>query len=116
MYDLVLHLVLVASLAVMIYLLARALPRVVDESGAIQSGVFDRMVDKLPLQRIDLIISSLAERLLRKAKILVLKFDNVINSYLEQLRRHSPALKQRQGEQLKEKIEAMTNDETKNDQ
>jgi hypothetical protein len=113
MYDFIVHIVLVASLAAMIYLLARALPRVVDEEGTVAAGFFDRLVDKLPLQRIDYSISSGLEKMLRKAKILVLKLDNVINNYLEQIRKHSPAVKATQQVNLKEKMEAMQ-DDTKN--
>lgn len=110
MYDFIVNIVLVGSLAIMIYLLARALPRVTDEHGVMPSGVFDRLVEKLPLQRIDLMISSFFEKLLRKAKVLVLKLDNTINEYLAQVRRHSPAVKAAQQPNLKEKMEAMTAD------
>jgi hypothetical protein len=36
-----------------------------------------------------------------------LKFDNRINHYLDQLRKHSPAVREKQGVELKEKIDAM---------
>ncbi len=110
MYDFIVQIVLVGSLAVLIYLLARALPRVTDDQGIMPAGFFDRLVDKLPLERIDGTLSSGLEKLLRKAKILVLKLDNVINSYLEQIRKHSPAVRASQQPNLKEKMEAMTAD------
>lgn len=113
MYDFIVQIVLVASLAAMIYLLARALPRVTDDQGVLPAGFFDRLVDKLPLERIDISISAALEKTLRKAKILVLKLDNVINTYLEQIRRHSPAVKAAQQPNLKEKMEALQ-DESKN--
>ena len=112
MYDFIVQIVLVGSLAVMIYLLARALPRVTDDQGVMPPGFFDRLVDRLPLERIDTAASSFFEKMLRKAKILVLKLDNVINSYLEQVRRHSPAVKASQQVNLKEKMEQMQ-DESK---
>ncbi len=110
MYDFVVHIVLVGSLAMMIYLLARALPRVTDDNGVMPAGFFDKMVEKLPLQRLDLIISAFFEKILRKMKILVSKFDNMINGYLAQVRRHSPAVKEAQQVNLKEKMEAMQED------
>ncbi len=113
MYDFIVHIVLVGSLGIMIYLLARALPRVADEQGVLQSGFFDRLVERLPLQRIDLVISGALEKLLRKAKILVLKLDNTINRYLEQIRKHSPAVKAAEVN-LKEKMEAMAAESDKN--
>lgn len=114
MYDFIVQIVLVGSLAVMIYLLARALPRVTDDQGVMPSGFFDRLVDKLPLERIDVFISAALEKMLRKAKILVLKLDNVINSYLEQIRKHSPAVRASQQPNLKEKMEAMQNESKNN--
>jgi hypothetical protein len=74
------------------------------------AGFFDKMVERLPLQRIDLMISAFFEKVLRKMKILVAKFDNTINGYLVQIRRHSPAVKATQQVNLKEKMEAMTAD------
>lgn len=111
MYDFIVHLVLVGSLAIMIYLLARALPRVVDEQGTVASGFFDRLVDRLPLQRIDLMLSEFFVKFLRKAKILVLKLDNTINNYLEHIRKHSPAARAAEQVNLKEKMEAMKEEE-----
>lgn len=107
MYDFIVHITLVGSMAIMIYLLARALPRVTDDNGVMPSGVFDRLVEKLPLQRIDLMISAFFEKILRKLKILLSKFDNTINGYLIQIRKHSPAVKASEQPNLKEKMEAM---------
>ena len=113
MYDFIVHIVLVVSLAAMIYLLARALPRVTDESGLTSVGFFDRLVDRLPLQRIDLMMSAFFEGSLRKAKILVSKLDSVINDYLEQIRKHSPAVRASQQVNIKQKMEALQ-ENTKN--
>ena len=110
MYDFIVHIILVTSLAIMIYLLARALPRVTDEHGVMPAGFFDRLVDRLPLQRIDVAISDVLEKTLRKFKILVLKLDNAINRSIEQVRKHSPAVKASQQANLKEKMEAMQDD------
>jgi len=110
MYDFIIHIALVVSLGVIIYLLARALPRVTDEHGTLPPGLFDRLVDRLPLQRIDIAISAFLERLLRKGKVLVSKMDNSINSYIERVRKHSPAVRMAREPDLKEKMEAMKED------
>lgn len=107
MYDFIVHITLVGSMGIMIYLLARALPRVTEDEGVMPAGVFDRLVEKLPLQRIDLMISAFFEKVLRKMKVLVSKFDNMINGYLAQVRKHSPAVKAAEQVNLKEKMEAM---------
>ena len=110
MYSILANLILFASLGTMIYLLARALPRISDEQHNVitHTSAVDRLIGRLPMERMDNAISSFLEKFLRKLKVLVLKMDNVINNYLVQLRRHSPVHQEKQGEILKEKMEAMT--------
>ena len=110
MYSFLINIILFASLAAMIYLLARALPRITDEEHATvtHTSMFDRAIDRLPMERIDVAISSYLEKLLRKFKIFVSKLDNLINAHLAQIHRTSPAQKEKQGEILKEKMEALT--------
>ena len=78
------------SLGVVIYLLARAVPRVL-ESGDIAHapGRFDRLLSKLPLQKIDERINVFLEKFLRRAKITLMKLDNFINYHLGRLRKPS---------------------------
>jgi hypothetical protein len=111
MFDFTTHIIFVASLIVMVYLLARALPRVADDTGSVPASAFDKLVEKLPLERIDRGLISVFEGMLRKIKILVSKIDNRINRNLDNLRHHSPALKQKQAQALKEKMEHMASSE-----
>lgn len=110
MFDFVTHIIFVLSLGAVAYLFARALPRVVEDPGAVPTTAFDKLVDRLPLNAVDDALVSTFEKILRKTRVLVLKFDNTINHYLDQLRKHSPAVKEKQGAQLKERLEAMQED------
>ena len=113
MYDLILRLLTFCSLGVMVYLLARALPRLSD-GGSTEISFFDRLIDRLPLERIDLVITSLIARFLNRAKVIVARLDSIVNSYIEQIRLHSPALRAAQQQERKEKMEAMQDGVEKN--
>ena len=107
MFDFITQLIFASALVVMVYLLARALPRIADDAGAVPASAFDKLVDRLPLEQIDGALVSTFEKILRKTRVLVLKLDNAINRYLGHLRKHSPIVREVEGAQLKEKIEAM---------
>jgi len=88
MYDFLLQTSFFVSLGVVIYLLARAVPRI-HESGEIvhAPGRFDRLLSKLPLQKIDERINVFLEKFLRRAKVVLMKLDNFINHHLGRLRK-----------------------------
>jgi hypothetical protein len=117
MYSFVINIILFASLAFMIYMLARALPRITDaeHETITHTSYFDKMIDRLPMERIDIVISTYLEKLLRKFKIFVSKLDAVINGHLARVRKNSPIQKEREGAVLKEKMEAMAEAVEKSD-
>ncbi len=118
MFDFATHIIFVVSLIVMVFLLARALPRIADDAGAVPASAFDKLVEKLPLERVDNALVSFLERLLKKGKLFVHKMDASINRNLDQLRKHSPVIKEKQGAELKEKMEHLANsfEDSKNGQ
>ena len=66
----------------MIYLLSRALPRVNGgEVGKLWSAVRD-FTKRIPLERIDRSINKFFEKFLRRAKVGILRVDNLVSSYL----------------------------------
>jgi len=82
MLELFLNLVLMVSLAGVIIIGTRIVPRVPEPKS---SGVarFEKWVESLPLDRVDLLIRSWIHKSLRKIRLLVLRFDNQLNGYLE---------------------------------
>ena len=83
MYDFILQLALISSLSLIVYLLARALPRVKTDEH--QLSVYDYIEDflgRLPLHHIDQSLSLQTEKFLRKTRVIVMKVDNLINGYL----------------------------------
>lgn len=100
MYNLILQILFFSSLGLVIYLLARALPRVEDMPTPEQkANFFDRMMAKVPMAKIDESIDSFFAKTLRKIKVLILKIDNFINDRLGKLTKKSDNGDKKDGEQ-----------------
>lgn len=87
MHDFILQLMLMGALGTMVYLVARAVPRVPDGEAHLGSrGKLDAWLSSLPLERLDAVLNASLEKTLRKTKIAVLKVDNLITAYLNKVR------------------------------
>ena len=85
MYNFLLQIIVFVSLGLIIYLMARALPRVSDVEPRRGPNIFDRLIKKVPTQKIDQGINSFLVKSLRKIKVVLLKIDNFINHRLGKL-------------------------------
>jgi len=68
-----------------IYLMARAVPRVDDEISK-PAVKLDRLFDSLRLEKLDAILSNFLEKFLRKVKLFLMKLDNLTNNYLDKVK------------------------------
>ena len=87
--DFILQIILIGSAGLIVYLFARALPRVTDEATAPPSKLWLRVEDyfrKLPLQKIDAALSGVIEKFLRKARVVVMKLENAVNAGIHKVR------------------------------
>lgn len=78
------------SLGAMIYLVARVAPRVSDVESAHESTLhakLDKWIAKIPLDRIDMMVSVVLEKLLRKFKLALMKWDNLASEHIERLKK-----------------------------
>ena len=83
MYYFALQLFFVASMAFIIYLMARALPRVEEIDN--QPSAFNYIegwLKKLPVDKIDKNLNKNMEKTLRKFRVVILKMDNFIHQHL----------------------------------
>ena len=78
MYELILQLVLMLSLAVVVYLMAIAIPRVKETEVKDNNNGSTN----LPLERLDDFLNSVKDKFLRRLKVLVMKADNLISRQL----------------------------------
>jgi len=87
MYDFLLQTILFLSLGFIVYLIARVVPRVSDAD--IQSrrthGKMDEILRRLPLRELDRELHRVFEKIIRKIRVVVLRFDNTLNNYLTKL-------------------------------
>lgn len=85
-----------ASLAAIIYLVARTIPRIDENAITHQSArsFLDSIFSKVPLEKIDLIIDNLLEKMLRKFKIVVMKIDNTLTKKLSSFKQTGPGEKE----------------------
>lgn len=85
MYNFILQIAIMLSLGMIIYLMARAVPRVGDE---ISKPIvkFDHWFGPLRLEKLDVLLGNFLEKLLRKIKLFLMKLDNVTNNYLDKVK------------------------------
>ena len=74
------------SLGVIIYLMARAVPRVGDEISK-PAVKFDRWLSSLRLEKLDVVFGNFLEKLLRNIKLFLMKLDNLTNGYLDKIKK-----------------------------
>ncbi len=90
MFDFLLQSSLFLSFGVLIYIISRAVPRIEDINKNTHTlDFFDKLLGKLPLKKIDAKINNFFEKILRKTKIVFLKADNFINSYLNRVKKNT---------------------------
>ncbi len=106
MYDFLLQSTFFLSLGVIIYLLARAVPRV-NESGEAHHapGFFDRLLTKLPLKEVDGWLNAFFEKFLRRLRVGLMKLDNLVNQYLKNFKKANG-----NGESKKDLFQQLNND------
>ena len=91
MIKFILQIVVFSSLGLMIYMIARAIPRVPEEVAMPRrSNWVDRLTSKIPMSAIDNRLNSFFAKLLRKFRVVIMKIDNFINDRLGKLNRKVP--------------------------
>jgi len=102
MYNFVLQLIVFTSLGIVVYLMARALPRVSDSETTRGPNWIDRLMKRVPTQEIDRGINVFLVKFLRKLKLVILKIDNFISHRLGKLSKKSsiPPEKKEEEKQL----------------
>ena len=87
MSDFILQQILFISFGIIVYVAASALPRVSDDGN--ESLPVRNIFTTIPAHKIDQAIASFLEKMLRRAKISVLRFDNTLNVYIGKVKSHA---------------------------
>lgn len=95
MYNFILQILIMLSLGTIIYLIARAAPRVGDVEESFKKETFheklDKLIAKIPFEKIDIFFSSNFEKILRKIKLWLMKWDNLLSEHLKRIKRSNDA-------------------------
>jgi hypothetical protein len=85
MQELYLELALFGSFGIVIYVLARAISRVEDQALVGESQT-KKLLSRIPIHKFDARFAAFAEKTLRRIRIAILKFDNMIIAALGRVR------------------------------
>ncbi len=96
-FQFIFEIIAIVSLAVIIYVVSRGVPRVPQEEANTlrELHVFDRIIARMPLQKFDALLERTIKKFLRKLKINLMKVDHVVSKRLE--KGESSALKEEDG-------------------
>lgn len=97
MANFILQILLALSLGTMVFIFARAVPRVNEGDAHSPTDALEKKLEQwiasLPLHKIDKGINLFLEKILRKLRILILKFDNIVHSILAKVKSSRAAAK-----------------------
>lgn len=90
LYSFFLQLIMMLSLGTIVYIFASAVPRIEDE-GEIsrQHGFWEKLVKKIPLDRIDNYFNLFLQKIFRRIKIFLMKTDNLVTGQLDRFKNGS---------------------------
>lgn len=87
LYSFFLQLIMMVSLGAIVYIFASAVPRIEDEEEiSRQHGFWERLVKKIPLDRIDNSFNLFLQKTFRHIKVFLMKMDNLVTSRLDRLK------------------------------
>lgn len=86
MSQFIAQIVLTLSFGVVVFLFARALPRVAEGEAQAPTDILEKKLEhwiaRLPLHRIDHGLNMFLEKMLRRLRIVTLKIDNIVHRLL----------------------------------
>ncbi len=89
MYDFLLQLFFISSLAVMVYLMARALPRVANgEEPKNFYYYLEQWLERLPVHKVDERLNNYFFKTLKKVRVVVMRVDNKIVHGLNRIKKN----------------------------
>jgi len=105
MLSFLVELILLISLGTLIYLFAGVLPKIEHDSNVLHGGILSLVNKYVSLDKLDEFFHGFFEKTLRKVKVILMKLDNIINAYLDQIKVYSSIADSK--EEMKEKLESI---------
>ncbi|MBI4993823.1 hypothetical protein HZC33_02630 [Candidatus Wolfebacteria bacterium] len=118
MYNFILQIVIMLSLGIMVYLIGRGTPRVKNAEISLSDDIharLDKLIAKIPFEKMDIFLSVNLEKFLRKVKLSLIKWDNLLTKHLEKLKHanESPIMKKEERPHIFASSETIENQENK---
>jgi hypothetical protein len=86
MFPFILTNVFLASVGVVLYVMARTLPRIEESGAEDKKGIFERWIASEIPEKFDAALNSFLFKFFRRAKVAVLKADNSISAQLQKMK------------------------------
>lgn len=83
----IIEMIIMVSLAAIIYLMAKALPRISDEA---ENGPASQSRVMFYVEKLDGVLKAFSEKFLRQARVWILKVDNFVTQKLNQFKKEAP--------------------------
>ncbi len=91
MLNFILQIIVFSSLGLVIYLIAKAVPRMPENIELPRrANPFDRLMSKIPMSKIDDRLNSFLAKFLRRSRVVTMKMDNFINDRLGRISKKVP--------------------------
>lgn len=78
--------VLMLSVGTVIYMSVRTLPRIEEDLAAGKKGMFERWITSEVPEKIDKMLNGFLFKTMKKARVLLLRFDNTLGEQLKKIR------------------------------
>lgn len=83
MFQFIVTTILMLSLGTILYIIARSLPRIKEETEQPKQTFLDRFIMSDIPHKVDAAINTFSGKLCRKLKVFLLKFDNYLSEWLK---------------------------------
>ena len=91
MLNFILQVLVFSSLGMVIYMIARVVPRMPENiEPPRRANFFDRLMSKIPMSKIDERLNSFLAKFLRRSRVVTMKMDNFINDRLGKISKKIP--------------------------
>jgi len=85
-YNFILQICLMVGFGGMVYIIARGTPRIDDRLEEKGKNKLDRWFSKIPIEKIDITLSNLLEKFLRRLRVCLLRMDNFLAGRLNKIK------------------------------
>ncbi len=87
MVHFIVQTLIMAALAVILYLMAKALPRISDEP---ENSHTEKSRAMFYVEKLDILLKTFLEKTLRQVRVWILKFDNFIGQKINRFKKEAP--------------------------